>query len=89
MMDAEAAFVEHEENMKLQEELVSFVVEKAITEFKKEFSIIERNTELLAKIKPPFYRLTYGEALKNLQELGSNIKMEEDFGGDDKTMLPR
>jgi len=28
MMDAEAAFVEHEENLKIQEELISFMVVK-------------------------------------------------------------
>jgi aspartyl/asparaginyl-tRNA synthetase len=29
MMDAEAAFVDHEENMRIQEELIRFVIRKA------------------------------------------------------------
>ena len=42
MMDAEAAFVEHEENMKIQEELISFMAQKVLVENQEELKILER-----------------------------------------------
>ncbi len=89
MMDAEAAFVEHEENMKIQEELVSYIVKKVLSENKKELEILERDTAKLKKIKAPFVRMTHKEAVKKLQKLGSDIKDNEDLGGDDETLLTK
>jgi len=89
MMDAEAAFVEHEENMKIQEELISFIVKKVLDKNMKELEILERDIESLKKIKPPFHRITHTEAIKKLQQLGSDIKDGEDLGGDDETLLTK
>lgn len=87
MMDAEAAFVEHEENMKLQEGFISYVVGKILDEYKNELSAIERDIEPLKKIKPPFYRMTHKEAVKKLRELGSEMAENDDLGADDETTL--
>src|SRR3989338_4858604 len=81
MMDAEAAFVEHAENMKIQEELVSFIVERCLKDCAKELEILERDTTPLQKVKPPFYRLTHDEAIEKLHGLGSKIKEDYDLGG--------
>ncbi len=87
MMDAEAAFVRHEENLKIQEELISYMVKRVLEENKLEFDILERDIEPLQKVKPPFYRLTHAEAVKKLRELGSDIGDKDDLGGDDETIL--
>lgn len=87
MMDAEAAFVEHEENMQIQESLVSFVIEGVLRDYKHELALVERDTAPLEKVKAPFYRLTHREAVKKLQELGSNIEQGSDLGADDETLL--
>jgi asparaginyl-tRNA synthetase len=89
MMDAEAAFVEHEENMKFQEQLIIFMVDKVLSLNQIELSILERNTEPLRKIKAPFIRMTYQEAIKKLQKLGSDIKENDDLGGDDETLITK
>jgi asparaginyl-tRNA synthetase len=89
MMDAEAAFVEHEENLKIQEELISFIVQKVLAVNQKELAILERDTGPLKKIKPPFIRMTHAEAVKKLRSLGSDIKENEDLGGDDETLLTK
>lgn len=89
MMDAEMAFFNHEENMKLQEELISYIVEQVLEKNKSELEILERDIEPLKKIKPPFGRLTYHEAIKKLQELGSGIKEGEDLGADEETLLTK
>ncbi|MFH1226128.1 MAG: asparagine--tRNA ligase [bacterium] len=89
MMDAEAAFVEHEENMKIQEGMICHMVKKVLEDNKKELAILERDIKPLEKIKPPFYKITYDEAIKKLQELGSDIKHGDDFGADDETKLTK
>ncbi len=89
MMDAEAAFVEHEENLKIQEELVSFIVKRVLETCAQELKILERNVAPLKKVVPPFYRLTHAEAVKKLQSLGSDISGMDDLGADDETRLTK
>lgn len=87
MMDAEMAFFEHEDNLKVQENLISFIAAKVLERNRKELEILERDPAVLEKIKAPFDRLTYDEAIKKLQELGSDIKYGEDLGNDDETLI--
>ncbi|MFA7314980.1 MAG: asparagine--tRNA ligase [Candidatus Magasanikbacteria bacterium] len=90
MMDAEAAFVEHEENLTIQEGLVKAIVKKCLDNCTQEFTILERNTETLKKVlEKPFTRYTYDEAIVKLNELGSDIKHGEDLGNDDEGLLTK
>lgn len=89
MMDAEAAFVEHEENLKIQTELISFMVQKVLAENQEELKILARDIEPLKKVKPPFYKIAHAEAVKKLKELGSDIKEMDDLGADDETILTK
>ncbi|MFZ2804561.1 MAG: asparagine--tRNA ligase [Patescibacteria group bacterium] len=87
MMDAEAAFVEHQGNMEIQEQLVSFIVQRVLENCEQELKILERNVEPLKNVKAPFYRITHAEAIAKLKELGSNIGEMDDLGADDETTL--
>lgn len=87
MMDAEAAFVEHEENMATQEGMVAHIVKRVLEKNTPELVVLERNIEPLKKIVPPFIRKTHADVVKELQEMGSDIKDGDDLGGDDETML--
>jgi len=87
MMDAEAAFVEHEENMKIQEELICHIVKKVLELNQKELKILERDIEPLKKIEAPFIRKTHKEVVEELRKMGSDIQPDHDLGGDDETML--
>ncbi|MBT3538898.1 asparagine--tRNA ligase [Candidatus Parcubacteria bacterium] len=87
MMDAEAAYVEHEESMELQENMIVFTIERILERCQKELEILERDLEPLKKIKAPFTRLTYTQAVEKLNSLGSDIKFGEDLGNDDEGML--
>ncbi len=89
MMDAEAAFVEHEENLKIQEGLVRYIIRYCLNNCQEELRILERNTEPLEKADKPFTRYTYDEAIKKLNELGSDIKYGEDLGNDDEGILTK
>jgi asparaginyl-tRNA synthetase len=89
MMDAEAAFVDHEGNMKIQEELISFMVAKVLKENKEELKLLERDLEPLKKVVTPFYRITHQDAVKKLHELGSKIGEMDDLGAEDETILTK
>ncbi len=87
MMDAEMAYVEHEENFELQEQLISYIVKRCLEDCRTELAILERDTKSLEKIEPPFLRMTHAEAVAKLYDMGSDITDEQDLGADDETML--
>lgn len=90
MMDAEAAFVEHKENMDIQEEITKFIVEKCLEECQREFDMLDRDTNPLEDVVDnDFIRLTYKETIEKLQDMGSDIEYGEDFGNDDEAMLTK
>lgn len=89
MMDAEMAFVEHAGNLEIQENLVSFIVKKVLEINQEELKILERDVKPLENVKAPFYRLTHEDAVKKLRQLGSDIKADDDLGGDDETTLTK
>ncbi len=89
MMDAEAAFVEHEENLQLQEGLVRYIVRYCLERCREELNILERDMEKLKKADAPFKKYTYDEAIIKLRELGSDIKHGEDLGNDDEGLLTK
>lgn len=87
MMDAEAAFVEHEGNMQIQEELICHIVKKVLELNRKELVILERDISALEKVQAPFVHMTHAEAVTKLHELGSDIGDRDDLGADDETKL--
>ncbi|MDP2632021.1 MAG: asparagine--tRNA ligase [Candidatus Uhrbacteria bacterium] len=89
MMDAEAAYTEHEENMKIQEGLIVYIVEQVLARNMPELEILERDVEALKKIQAPFVRMTHAEAIAKLREMGSSIGERDDLGADDETILTK
>lgn len=87
MMDAEMAFCEHEDNLRLQEDLIFTILTRVLENNRPELEILERSLAMLERIKKPFLRMTHAEAVKKLHELGSKIEPDDDLGGDDETLL--
>jgi asparaginyl-tRNA synthetase len=87
MLEPEAAFFDQEDNMRLQESLVAHVVQTVLERRAAELKVLERNTGPLARVTPPFPRVSYDEAVTTLRELGSEITWGEDLGGRDETLL--
>ncbi len=80
MNDAEMAFYHHDDNLKLQEEFVSYIVQSVLENCREDLDAIGRDTTFLEKVKPPFQRITYTEAVEMLQKDGFKIKWGSDFG---------
>ena len=87
MMDAEAAFVEHEGNMAIQEALICRIVEDVLKHCQAELKVLGRDTAPLEKVKAPFVHLTHKDAIVKLRELGSDIGEMDALGADDETLL--
>jgi asparaginyl-tRNA synthetase len=87
MVEPEVAFAHLEDTMALGEELVAYVVERVLATRRPELETLERNVANLEKIKLPFPRLSYDDAVKLLQQKGSEIQWGGDFGGTDETII--
>ena len=85
MNEAEMAYYTSEDNMAFQEELVSYVVQKVLEKASDHLIAIGRDVKPLEKVKTPFPRISYDEAIKLLQRKGFDIKWGDDIGGDEET----
>ncbi|BCU81957.1 asparagine--tRNA ligase [Polycladomyces abyssicola] len=87
MIEPEMAFVDHEGNMKIQEELVSHVVQHVLNHCRQELETIGRDIAPLERVKPPFPRITYDEAVELLNKEGFEFEWGEDFGAPHETKI--
>jgi asparaginyl-tRNA synthetase len=87
MIEPEVAFYDHKDNMALQENLVSYIVQQVLEHCGQDLASIGRDTAPLERVLSPFHHITYDDAVTLLQKLGSSIEYGTDFGGDDETIL--
>ena len=87
MVEPEVAFNDSDDNMRLQEDFVTYVVERVLERRSSELEELERDRAPLEAIGKPFPRISYTEAVEKLQGLGSDIQWGQDLGGDDETIL--
>jgi asparaginyl-tRNA synthetase len=87
MIEPEMAFAHLDDACVLAEQLVASIVERVLSKRRAELSTLERDTGKLEKCTLPFPRIRYDEAIKILQENGSEIQWGSDFGGGDETIL--
>jgi asparaginyl-tRNA synthetase len=64
MVEPEAAYVDMWENMEIQEQFVSYIVQTTLQERRKELESLGRDLSRLEKIEPPFPRIHYDEAVE-------------------------
>lgn len=89
MMDAEMAYCTHEQNMQLQEELISYIVAQVIEKNRDDLMVMERDISKLEKVKAPFLRLTHRECVELLRQHGSTMKEDDDLGAPDEEILAK
>ncbi|MBR7795583.1 MAG: asparagine--tRNA ligase [Bacillota bacterium] len=88
MIEPEMAFVDHQESLEIQENYVSFVVQSVLENCKLELQVLERDTEKLEKVKAPFPRISYDDAIDLLKDKGfTDIEWGEDFGAPHETAI--
>jgi asparaginyl-tRNA synthetase len=87
MIEPEVAFNDSNDNMRLQEDFVSFLVRRVLDRRKSELAELERDTSKLEAVVPPFVRLDYGDAVTLLQKKGSTVKWGDDLGAEDESLI--
>jgi asparaginyl-tRNA synthetase len=88
MAETEMAWAHLDDAVRIAEELVAFIVEKVMEKNEEELKLLGRETEKLKKVKIPFERITYTEALKILEEKdGVKIIWGKDLRTTEEDML--
>jgi len=87
MIEPEVAFNDTHDNMKLQEDYLSFMVERVLERRSAELKELERDVSKLESCKPPFPRIDYTDAVATLQQKGSKVQWGDDLGAEDEALL--
>lgn len=87
MVEPEVAWNDSDANMRLQEEFVSYIVERCLERRQEDLKELERDTGPLERVTPPFPRLSYTDAIDKLRAAGVNAEWGRDLGAEDETVL--
>jgi len=87
MCEPEMAYCEFEQNLEIQEQFLSYVVQTVLEKRAFELDTLERDVEKLGKVKAPVPGRTYDEAVDRLLAKGVEFERGNDFGGTDETVL--
>jgi asparaginyl-tRNA synthetase len=93
MIEPEVAFATHEDNLVLQEQFVSAIVQRVLERRAEDLKVLERDTSSLEQVLPPFPRISYDDALKLVEakhgevEGAHPIPWGEDFGAPHETLI--
>jgi asparaginyl-tRNA synthetase len=86
-IEAEQAFADMNDLMRLEEELLTHVCHRAAEECKREIGELGADISKLTSVKTPFPRITYTEAIEKLHAKGFKIKWGEDLGYEEEKAL--
>ena len=88
MVEPEVAFMDLDGDMRLAEDFLEYIVGYVLETKKEDLKVLERDTSKLEKVKAPFPRIRYAEAIDILQKNGHpDAKVGDDFGGDEETVI--
>ncbi|HEY0243284.1 MAG TPA: asparagine--tRNA ligase [Gemmatimonadaceae bacterium] len=87
MVEPEVAFNDSDDNMRLQEDFVSYIVQRCLERRRPELDELERDVSKLEKVLAPFPRIDYSDAIRILEKKGSATKWGEDLGAEDESLL--
>jgi asparaginyl-tRNA synthetase len=93
MVEPEVAYATLDDVMDLAEGLITSIVKRCLERRRADLQIIGRDISKLEKIEPPFPRISYDDAVRNLQEgnakgaLESKFEWGGDLGSPDETYL--
>src|SRR6202046_2347802 len=93
MVEPEVAYATLDDVMDLAEGLITFIVKRCLEKRRADLQTIGRDISKLEKIEAPFPRISYDDAVKNLQEghakgaLDARFEWGGDLGSPDETYL--
>ncbi len=100
MIEPEVAFADQDDNMVLQENFVSAIVQRVLERRRADLEVLERDIAALERVTPPFPRISYDEAVERIQQAAADgvtvppedqplptIAWGDDFGSPHETFL--
>lgn len=88
MAEAELSWVEHEENLQFQEEMLNYTINRVADKRSGELEELGVDpSELRAKVELPLPRVTYEQAVDIVNDAGEEMERGEDFGAPAETVL--
>ena len=89
MLEPEMAYYTYEDNLHLQEQMVEHVVGEVLRHNSDDLEILERDIQGLEKVKAPFPRISYDDALDLLEKAGLPLQWGDDFGAPHESEIVR
>lgn len=87
MIEPEVAWNDSDDNMRLQEDFVSYLVRRSLDRCAADLAVLERDTAPLERVTPPFVRLDYGDAVELIKRKGSTTAWGDDLGAEDESLI--
>jgi len=100
MVEPEIAFCDLEGLMEIEEQFVSYIVQRCLSDCQAELQVLERDISRLEKVMPPFPRIHYDEAVHMINDAAARgelvpgydekvpaIEWGDDFGSPHETYL--
>jgi asparaginyl-tRNA synthetase len=87
MIEPEVAWNDSADNMRLQEDFISFIVQRCLERRGAELKELERDVAPLERVKAPFHRLNYTDAVAAVQAKGSSTTWGDDLGAEDEALI--
>jgi asparaginyl-tRNA synthetase len=100
MVEPEIAFCDLDGLMAIEEQFVSYIVQRCLTECAPELKVLERDTAALERVLAPFPRIHYDEAVKMINDAAArgelvpgypdpvpSIEWGDDFGSPHETYI--
>lgn len=88
MVEPEMAFFDLDDTMDLAEDLVEHIVQSVLRQCQRELAVLGRDTSKLERVRRPFYRLSYTEAVEYLQKRGVKLIKKHPDGSESQQDFP-
>ncbi len=82
--EAEVAWYSNEDMMRDEEQMIGYIIDQVIKNNEEDLKIINRDINMLKKIKPPFQRIKYRDLIEMSKQFGMNLKYGDDLGADEE-----
>jgi asparaginyl-tRNA synthetase len=87
MVEPEMAFAGLDDDMDLAEDFLVYVVGRVLERRRPELAVLERDVAALERIRKPFPRVAYGDAIDLLRQKGVDIAWGDDLGAEAEAAL--
>jgi len=82
--EIEAAWLNNEDMMKIEERMVEYIVGEVLDKNMPELKLLKRDVSVLQNVRAPFERIKYSELIKKVKDFGINMKYGDDLGADEE-----